>query len=312
MPSSTITLLQTGEWANRFVFRRPLALDNSLEPAISSANTILQTIVGPPFAWPWNRAVTGFVCNPGQQDYTIFNWQATTPITLGYVLVDSNGFSQQVTIAGTTGSSLPSFNATVGMTTIDGGVTWTNKGSVGTTYFSTGYAFNWIETASVQDTNPTTNLPEWKEMYPKINLALESAKTLPKHISAQYEDVNGNITFRLMPAPVQAYPVSITMQQKPPVFSATSSLGLNQTWSPIPDSYSRLYNWGYLTLMLMYADDARFQWASQKFVANLLSSSQGLTDTERNIVLNNWQQITGAPVSNANKLQQGFQGKVQL
>ena len=73
------TILQTIEWAKKFIFLRPLAIGDFLEPAVSSANTILQTILGPPFSWRWNRVATGFICVPGQQDYTIFNWQANTP-----------------------------------------------------------------------------------------------------------------------------------------------------------------------------------------------------------------------------------------
>lgn len=305
--SSSITLAQTCEWAKKFVFRRPLALGNYLEPAVSSANTILQTIIGPPFAWRWNRAVIGFICNPGQQDYTIFNWTASTAIPIGYCLVDSNGYSQQVTTAGTTGATIPSFNSTVSGTTVDGTVTWTNLGLIGVSNTTSTYSFNWIENASVQDTNPTTGSKEWKEMYSKIDLALDSAKTLPKFISAQFDDGKGNITFRLMPTPVNSYPVTIVIQQKPPVINS-----LENTWSPIPDEYSRLYNWGFLSLMFMFADDARFQYANQKFIANLLSTAQGLSQTELNIVLNNWQQITGAPVSKADSLQQGFQGRAAL
>ena len=172
---------------------------------------------------------------------------------------------------------------------------------------SASYLFGWIENASVQDTNNVSGSKEWKQMYAKMDLALDSEKTLPKHISAQYSDTNGNITFRLMPAPTSAYPVFITIQQKPPIIEGT-----NSTWAPIPDEYSRLYNWGFLTLMLLYADDERVQWANQKFIANLLSTSQGLTQTELNIVLNNWQQITGAPIAKGDTLQQGYQGRAAL
>ena len=58
-------------------------------------------------------------------------WAASTPYTLGQTIVDSNGYVQQVTVAGTSGSSTPSFNEVVGgITTTDGstGLTWTNEG----------------------------------------------------------------------------------------------------------------------------------------------------------------------------------------
>jgi hypothetical protein len=307
MPASTITVAQTANWAKRFIFLRNLAQGNFNEPAITSANTILQTIIGAPFAWRWNRAVIGFVCVPGQQDYTIFNWTADEDVSLGYFLVDSNGYSQQVTTAGETGGTIPTFNSTVGGVTTDGSVVWTNIGLIGVDNTSTVYNFDWIETASVQETNANTCTKVWKEISVKLNLALDSAQSRPHDISAQYQDVNGNITFRLMPTPDKAYPVVLSIQQKPPVITS-----LNDTWAPIPDEYSRLYNWGFLALAYLYADDARFQSANQKFIAALLSTSQGLSQTERNIWLNNWQALTGVPIENASKVQQGFTGRSNL
>lgn len=307
MASSSYTLLQSIEWARRFIFQRPVAIGNFLEPATTSANLILQTILGAPFKWRWNRAVIGFVTQAGVQDYTVFNWTANTPVRVGYVLIDNNGFSQQVTTAGTTGGSIPSFNATLGGTTTDGTAVWTNMGSIVLTHFNTTYSFGWIENASVRDSNPNTCQFEWKQISPKIDLALDSAQARPHSISAEFDDTIGNTTFRLMPVPDKAYPIAITIQQKPPVM-----VGVGSTWAPIPDEYSRLYNWGFLSLMYLFADDPRFQFANQKFIANLLSTSEGLTETEVNIMLNNWQQITGAVPVMTDNIQQGRQGRAAL
>jgi hypothetical protein len=305
--SSSIKLVQTMAWARRFVFQRRLNFGNFNEPAISSANTILQTILGPPFSWPWNRAVTGFICTPGVQDYTIFNWQATTAITKGYVLVDSNGNSQSVTTGGTTGSSAPTWNVTTGGTTTDGSVTWTNLGHIGLSQGSQTYSFGWIETASVNVPLVNSNGTIWKEIETKNCLGVDSVAARPHDIAPQFIDANGNITFRLMPSPDQAYQVSIAVQQRPALFT-----GVNQTWGNIPDSYSHLYNWGFLSLMFMFADDQRFQFANQKFIAHILSTNQGLSETERNIWLNNWQAVTGQQVMLPTTIQQGYAGRQAL
>ena len=307
MASSTISVLDTSIWAKRFIFSRPMFQGDNNEPAITNANTILQTILGAPFAWRWNRVVTGFIANAGQQDYTIFNWQANTAITIGYVLVDSHGNSQQVTTAGTTGSSLPTFNGTTGGATTDGSVTWTNLGFIGVNNTSQTYNFDWIETASVKWLNLNTGNYEWKEISTKLNLALDSAASRPHDVSAQYQDANGNITFRLMPVPEQSYPIVLSIQQKPPVITS-----LNALWTPIPDEYSRLYNWGFLALAYLYSDDPRFQSANQKFIAALLSTAQGLSQSERNIWRNNWEMITGVPITEQDRAQQGFQGRQNL
>lgn len=308
--SSTITILNTLEWIKHFTFLRPSALGNYLEPALTSANTILQTILGPPFFWRWNRVVTGFITVQGQQDYTVFNWKATFAINTQYVLVDSNGNCQACTTAGTTGSSIPTFSDTKGDTTDDGSAVWTNMGSIGTPV-STTYNFGWIETVSLQVTNSQSGTVSWKEFSPKITLALDELQSRPNFIAAQLDNGNGDVTFRMMPVPDQAYPVSITIQQQPPVFTAANN-GINQTWAPIPDEYSVIYSWGMLALMLLYADDPRFTMANQKFIASLLSMHGGLNQTERNVFLNNWQALTGQPVFRDISNQQAYQGRTAL
>jgi hypothetical protein len=305
MALSSIKLIQTLEWAKRFISQRPTALGNFNEPAVSSANTVLQTIVSPPFSWPWNRAVTGFVCVPGQQDYTLFNWQVATNVSAGTVTVDSNGNSQIVTTGGVTGSTAPTWNPTTGQVTNDGStVVWMNSGPIGLSGGSTTYNFGWIETASIKATNPNTSAQEWKEIEVKLCLSAESAKSRPHDISAQLFDSLGNVTFRLMPCPDQAYPVSITIQQKPTLITS-----LNGTWAPIPDSYSHIYNWGMLSLLFLFTDDPRAQMAEQKFLAHILSSSQGLTQTQFNIFLSQWQTVTGLQQTLPASNQQGIQGR---
>lgn len=305
MATSSITLAQSIEFCKKFIWGRNPVLGNYLEPAISSANLVMQTILGAPFAWRWNRVTTGFVCKPGQQDYYIFNWTANTAVKAGWVTVDSNGNSQMVIVAGTTGNTAPTWNTTTFQPTVDGTAQWINNGSISTSVSST-YSFAWIEGASLQ--LPSDLL--WKPLSTKLFLNLDSQQGRPHDISAQGDLGDGNITFRVIPCPDKAYPVAITLQQRPTIFNTT--VGTNATWSPIPDEYSHIYNWGFLALLFLFSDDPRFQMANNKFIANLLSSSQGLDQTQLNIILNNWQQITGTPISNQDKLTQGFQGRQAL
>lgn len=298
--SSSITLLNTMEWAKKFNFNRRSAIGNFLEPVMTSANTILQTIVGAPFAWRWNRVVTGFVTVAGQQDYVLFNYLASTAVSLGWFTVDDVGNCQVCTTAGSTGASAPSWNHTLNGNTTDGGVTWKNTGLIAANAKGS-YSLNWIETSSVQDLKG-----KWWEMTSKIVLGLESNQARPQFLAAQSDDGLGNVTFRLLTCPDAVYPVAITLQQKPPLFTSVS-----QTWAPIPDEYARLYNWGLLSLMWDFADDPRAQMANSKFVAGLLGASEGLTETQRNIFLQNWQSITGQPMSNQDRMQQGYQARGQ-
>jgi hypothetical protein len=135
----------------------------------------------------------------------------------------------------------------------------------------------------------------------KNTLALDSIQGRPQFINPHTEDANGNVTFRLMPAPDLAYPVSIHIQLSAPEISS-----LNATWAPIPDYMQYVYDWGFLALMWAFADDPRFTFANQKFTAGLLGRAQGLSEEERNIFLNNWNNLTG---QQQQQTQQGIQAR---
>jgi hypothetical protein len=94
------------------------------------------------------------------------------------------------------------------------------------------------------------------------------------------------------------------VQKKAPLITS-----LNSTWAPVPDEFSYIFQWGFLSLMFLYADDPRWQMASQKFVSHLIGANQGLTQTQINVFLGNWQQITGMPVAEQDTLQQGVQAR---
>jgi hypothetical protein len=56
-------------------------------------------------------------------------WVTLNPYTIGQAILDPNGYIQVVTTPGTSGGTIPTFNATYnGTTPGDGGVTWTNYG----------------------------------------------------------------------------------------------------------------------------------------------------------------------------------------
>lgn len=299
--SSSITLLQTMEWAKKFNFNRSSAIGNFGEPALTSANTVAQTMLGAPFFWRWNRVIIGFITTAGQQDYTLFNYLPSTAVKLGWFTIDDAGNCQKCTTAGTTGSSTPTWNHVVNGTTTDGSAVWTCIGPV-LSEAQGSYTFAWIENSSVQDTIQGST--KWKEMTSKLVLGLESNQSRPDFISAQIDDGKGNITFRLLATPDTTYPVAITIQQKPTLFTS-----VNQTWGPIPDEYSHIYNWGFLSLMWLFADDPRFQMANLKFITALLSTHGGLTATQVNIFLNNWQMLTGQQVQLATTEQQATQAR---
>jgi hypothetical protein len=76
--SSAITLAKTMTFAQANTFGRPMNSYAGNEPAITAANIVKQTFIGPPFVWPWNRKVVTFNTVVGQQDYPLsvptFGW----------------------------------------------------------------------------------------------------------------------------------------------------------------------------------------------------------------------------------------------
>jgi hypothetical protein len=81
--ASTITIQQTiSNFVLPFVQQRPFTGVGgaSLDPGLTSANYLMQTILQPPFRWEWNRAVltAAITTVAGQSDYPItinnFGW----------------------------------------------------------------------------------------------------------------------------------------------------------------------------------------------------------------------------------------------
>ena len=59
---------------------------------------------------------------------TLTTWKASNSYAINATIVDPKGNLQRVSTAGTSGGLQPSFNTTVGGTTSDNGVTWSNAG----------------------------------------------------------------------------------------------------------------------------------------------------------------------------------------
>jgi len=306
MPAlSTITLANTLNWANPFVgniLTGSANVNNANQPSLSIAQIVQETMLQPPLVWRWNRNVTGFVCSEGVQDYKVGAWSADANLPANYLIIDSNGNSQQITTPGTTGAtSQPAWNNTTGGTTADNTAVWTNLGPVGGSP-NQSYSFFWAENASVQDIAPAT--PKWYQMSSKIDLALDSSQGRPQNISAQSDDGQGNITWRLMPVPSLAYPVSITMQKRPVVYTK-----LTQTWG-IPDEYALIFQTGFLAWAKFFFGDVQgYQVMHQTFIGKILAAQVGLERTQKNIFLSNNSVFNAAAMAQLMQLQQGIQGQ---
>lgn len=226
----SLNLQASLDWASPFIRFQPFTI-GGMEPALTAAQMTLETILGPPFTWRWNRSTLTFACQAGVQDYV--------------VQVADFGFEEVASIADT----------------------------------------------SEKNTQITFNRV----------LALDgSANARPAYIAVQNDDNAGNLTFRLSPPPDLAYEVTVTYQRKAPML-----FSLGDFWTPVPDEYAYIYNWGLLTMAAMLATDARMPAYSQKFVGHLLGVQSGLTERQINIFLATYLQRTGQVAVAGMTAQQG-------
>src|ERR1700677_467847 len=313
MALSTITVYDTMEFCKKLSFNRNSAIGNNLEPALTAANVVMQTILGPPFQWWWNTQELVFTTSPTAYsaaisgDISITDGVVTLPVTSTFAvgnLVIPSGLTaatflngQIIVVETNTGTAITGqVNFANYGPTADTG-TLTNATTQDTTIAAP--EFSHIEHASILDISKTPN--NWVELKIQNNLALDSRNARPIFIGPEVEDGNGNVTFRVMPSPNMAYPVAVHVQLAAPLITS-----VHQTWSPMPDFMRYIYSWGFLALIWAFADDARFQIANTKFTAGLLAGAEGLTEEERDIFLNNWNQQTGM---GPQKAQQGMQAR---
>ena len=137
--------------------------------------------------------------------------------------------------------------------------------------------FGWIEKAVAYDPN---NGYAAFELQVELIKGQETLSNQPARISAQYDDDSGNITFRIFPAPDSVYNIVVEYQKSASLFTSVT-----QTWAPIPDYLSYLYNEGFTAKAFEYTNDPRFGSAMQLFLTDLAEANVGLDRTQKNIWL---------------------------
>lgn len=84
-PNATNTLQRTVTVAQNFVRNAPLTFSGTGDPAFILGDWVRQFILGPPFAWRWNRTSNTQVLTANTQDYPInlptFGWLEKATVT---------------------------------------------------------------------------------------------------------------------------------------------------------------------------------------------------------------------------------------
>jgi len=305
------TLQDSINWVRPFLNWASLTIGVNNEPAMTSANQTLQTLVGPPFVWPWNRSYADFYTNVGQQDYnaaisdfgflesasielcgviTSVTWNGTNAVYSainGFTSLPDQGINQTVSVTGCETSGL------------NGTFTITDCNATSFTVACTLSTGTEIEVGAVAVAGKATQLTlQWG------SLSEERVTDRPTFIATQESDESGTtFTFRLMPVPDLPYRTNLVYQQAPTKFAS-----LTQTWG-IPDQLQYIYNYFFAFFMFDYFEDPRAPRYRQLAVAALLARQSGLSTTSRNLFLGNFLNLMKEETASQAEVNQGDQGR---
>jgi len=163
--------------------------------------------------------------------------------------------------------------------------------------------FGFLERVTLTDSKGVV-----KEIEIQQSLSAESVQKRPGSIAANVMDGSGGVTFRLnaIPPDGETYEIDGFYQKAPVLMSSMAN-----TWAPIPDHHSYIYDWGFLSFVSLLTKDARFPIFGQRFTAHLLGAQEGLTALERNIFLGNFLQVMSAQERSQLTTQQGVTARQQ-
>lgn len=309
--AATKTVQNSIDWVKPFLNWANLTIGVNQEPAFTSAAQTLQTIVGPPFVWPWNRNKTFFLTTVGQQDYSIalsnFGFLESASIELCGTITSVTVLANVATFSAINGFSTLLNGGANTPVVITGCTTSAYNGtfpivSATATSFTVAIVTpnaTEAESGALAVAGPSTSIElKWG------SLSEDRALDKPGFISTQMSDESGTTyTFRLMPVPENNYRVNLTYQESPTLFTDVSN-----TWG-IPDQLQYIYNYFFAFFMFDYFDDPRAAKYRQLAVASLLARQSGLSETDRNLFLGNWLPLMQEEIAEQGSAQQGNQAR---
>jgi hypothetical protein len=112
-------------------------------------------------------------------------------------------------------------------------------------------------------------------------LAKVSSKRTPTMIAAQYDDNEGNITFRINSVPDAPYTAYLDLQNCAPLISSPAD-----TFTPLSDYFGYLFNKGMLSEGALLVNDSRFSIWRSEWIAQLLATQDGLDAQAKDMFYN--------------------------
>jgi hypothetical protein len=154
----------------------------------------------------------------------------------------------------------------------------------------------WLTDPGTGKVNEITNIAQ--------SLAAESAIKRPSSAAMQLVDTDGFVSLRLNTLPDLAYLIDGCYQSAPVLMTS-----LANTWNPIPDHLSYIYDWGFLGFVSLLTKDSRAPIFLGKFTSHLLGAQDGLTALQRNIFLGNFLDLMNQQGREQLATQQGTQAR---
>ncbi len=307
------TLQSTINSSQPYIEYVPLTAGVNSEPSVSISSIIRNSLLSPPMTWSWNRAEDSSqqtAVNPRQQDYiyTITNF----------------GFLEKCSLIASNGQifEVPTIYNTSALGK-GGGVQRPTAAAIILNNPGTGFTLRFMGFPDQVYTIVLTYqlLPVQFQVFPITSVAAESGgntvyagtflvNSFPIGSAASVTGFAGsavvnNGTFTV----VAVTTTSLTLNNAVGVSVVAAASVLNQTWYPIPDSYSDIYNNLFLSEAYAATDDGRSEVYRRRGVAAFLAKAEGLTDTQKNIFVQQWLSQAREAGSVTLKLQQGVAGR---
>lgn len=152
----------------------------------------------------------------------------------------------------------------------------------GTDYVQSVPGMGFIETQWLSDSSG-----DILELNGATALAKVSFQRTPTLIAPQYDDNQGNITFRVNSVPDGDYTTFLDIQNAAPLITSPA-----QTFTPLSDYFGYLFNKGMLSEGALLVNDSRFSIWRSEWIAQCLATQDGLDAQAKDMFYNQFMNTT--------------------
>lgn len=137
-------------------------------------------------------------------------------------------------------------------------------------------------------------------------LAKVSFQRTPTLIAPQYDDNNGNITFRVNSVPDATYTAFLDVQNQARLITSPAD-----TFEPLSDYFGYLFNKGMLSEGALLVNDSRFSIWRSEWIAQCLATQDGLDAQAKDMFYNQFMNTTRTVQRSQDMSKNGGQGRTR-